>query len=133
MNEPPAQVTSRTRRLPRRPGPCLPSLCVTEIPLRDRALPAWTSLRGQANSASRAGKRRLWAGEAGPIRLAASGTALPPCLEKADARGHGHVETFHAAVHRDARQFIAGLAGQAAHAVAFGTEYPGARNFLSMA
>jgi hypothetical protein len=59
-----------------------------------------------------------------------SAAPLATRLEQADAGGNGHVETFHAAVHRNARQFVAGFARQAAHAVALGPEYPGAGTFL---
>ena len=44
--------------------------------------------------------------------------ALPHCLEQQYAGGHGKVEAFHLAKHRDLDQKIAGFAGQASHALA---------------
>jgi tyrosine-protein kinase Etk/Wzc len=50
----------------------------------------------------------------------------PPRLVEADAGGDRDVEAGDRAEHRDADQLVAGFPGQAAQAVAFGTEHPGA-------
>src|SRR5262245_32217713 len=49
---------------------------------------------------------------------------LPPRLGKTDAGGHGNVEARNGSQHRDARELVAVLARQAAHAFPFGAEHP---------
>ena len=56
--------------------------------------------------------------------------ALPARFEQADPRGNRYVEAFDTADHGYARQFVAGFAGQPAHAVAFGAQHPGDRTAL---
>ena len=64
------------------------------------------------------------------IDPAASGAALAPRLEQADAGRDRYVEALHAAVHRYPRQIVAGFARQATHAIPFGAEHPGAGALL---
>src|SRR5213076_827355 len=53
--------------------------------------------------------------------------SAPYRLEQADACRDGHVQAFHLALHRDAHQDVATLAGEPAHALALRAEHPGDR------
>src|SRR4051812_12021131 len=63
-------------------------------------------------------------GSSSTIRTSMVSRAPPHRLEQAYAGRDRHVEALHFAAHRDLHQQVAGLARQAAHALALGAEHP---------